>query len=110
VLTHGKPLVFGKNGDKGIRLNGHALEIVRLDGKTTTEADLIVHDETDAVLAFLLSTMQPPAFPTPIGVFRAVDRPTYEAALKQQVEQARAKDGPGDLDDLFNRGDTWVVN
>ncbi len=110
VLVHGKPLVFGKNGDKGIRLNGHALEIVRLDGKTTTEADLIVHDETDAVLAFLLSTMQPPAFPTPIGVFRAVDRPTYEAALKQQVEQARAKDGPGDLDDLFNRGDTWVVN
>jgi 2-oxoglutarate ferredoxin oxidoreductase subunit beta len=69
-----------------------------------------VHDETDAVLAFLLSTMQPPKFPTPIGVFRAASRPTYDEALVRQVEQARAQQGAGDLDDLFNRGDTWVVN
>jgi len=109
VLEHGKPLVFGKNRDKGIRLRGHSLEVVEL-GKDSTEADLLVHDETDAVLAFLLSTMQPPKFPTPIGVFRAASRPTYEEALVRQVEQARAQQGAGDLDDLFNRGDTWVVN
>jgi len=109
VLEHGKPLVFGKNRDKGIRLRGHSLEVVEL-GKDSTEADLLVHDETDAVLAFLLSTMQPPKFPTPIGVFRAASRPTYDEALVRQVEQARAQQGAGDLDDLFNRGDTWVVN
>jgi len=108
VLEHGQPLIFGKNRDKGIRLRGHSLEVVEL-GKGATETDLLVHDETDAVLAFLLSTMQPPNFPTPIGVFRATSRPTYDDALVRQVEQSRAKQGPGDLDELFRRGDTWVV-
>jgi 2-oxoglutarate ferredoxin oxidoreductase subunit beta len=108
VLEHGKPLIFGKNRDKGIRLRGHSLEVVEL-GKDATEADLLVHDEANAVLAFLLSTMQPPTFPTPIGVFRATSRQTYDEALVRQVEQSRAKQGPADLDELFSRGDTWVV-
>jgi 2-oxoglutarate ferredoxin oxidoreductase subunit beta len=109
LLEHGQPLRFGKDRDKGIRMRGHSLEVAHL-GKDATEADLIVHDESDPVLAFLLSTMQPPKFPTPIGVFRAVSRPTYEEALVHQVEQAKAKLGPGDLDELFGRGDTWVVS
>ncbi|MBI1813412.1 MAG: 2-oxoacid:ferredoxin oxidoreductase subunit beta [Deltaproteobacteria bacterium] len=109
LLEHGQPLRFGKDRDKGIRMRGHSLEVAHL-GKDSTEADLIVHDESDPVLAFLLSTMQPPKFPTPIGVFRAVSRPTYEEALVHQVEQAKAKLGPGDLDELFGRGDTWVVS
>ena len=71
VLEHGKPLIFGKHRDQGIRMRGHALEVVPL-GNGVTEADLVVHDETDQVLAFLLSLMSPPKFPTPIGVFRAV--------------------------------------
>lgn len=110
VLEHGKPLVFGKNRDKGIRMRGHSLEVVEIGTNGVTEADLIVHDEKDTVLAFLLSSMQAPQFPSPIGVFRSVDRPTYDEGLVRQVEQAKVKQGVGDLDDLFNRGDTWVVN
>ena len=77
VLEHGKPLIFGKNRDKGIRLRGHALEVVQL-GNGVSEADLVVHDETDPALASCSALMTPPKFPTPIGVFRAVTRQTYE--------------------------------
>jgi 2-oxoglutarate ferredoxin oxidoreductase subunit beta len=107
VLEHDRPLVFGKNRDKGIRMNGHSLEVVRL-GSSVTEADLIVHDERNDALAFLLSSMQPPKFPTPIGVFRAVERETYDAAINAQIQTASAGHG-GDLDELFGRGDVWEV-
>ncbi len=108
VLEHGKPLVFGKNRDKGIRMSGHRLEVVEL-GKGFGESDLLVHDERDDALAFLLSTMQPPKFPSPIGVFRAVDRASYDAAINAQLQKAREEQGEGDLDALFSRGDTWEV-
>jgi len=108
VLEHGKPLVFGRHRDKGIRLRGHALEVVAL-GDGVTEADLVIHDETDPVLAFLLSTLGPPRFPTPIGVFRAVTRETYEGIVADQITSARQRQGDGDLDELLNRGDTWTV-
>ena len=107
VLEHGKPLIFGPNSEKGIRLNGLAPEI------TNSEAtDLWVHDETcaDPTPAFLLSRMRAPQFPEPIGVFRAVDRPTYDDAINEQVEQAVAEKGPGDMNALLRSGDTWTVN
>jgi 2-oxoglutarate ferredoxin oxidoreductase subunit beta len=108
VLEHGKPLVFGKNRDKGIRMHGHSLDVVAL-GNDVSESDLIVHDEKDPVLAFLLSQMTPPKFPTPIGIFRTVDRPTYEAVLSEQIRSAKQRQGEGDLDELLHRGDTWTV-
>ena len=81
-LEHGKPLIFGKNRDKGIRLNGMDPEVVEL-GKGISEDDLLFHDEkaprTD--LAYLLSRMRHPDFPEPIGVFRDVDRPTYDELM-----------------------------
>jgi 2-oxoglutarate ferredoxin oxidoreductase subunit beta len=110
VLEHGKPLVFGKNRDKGIRLgSGLHPEVVEL-GKGISEADLLVHDERDPTLAYFLSRMGPPDFPTPIGVFRAVDRPRYEEAMESQIAAARTRLGEGDLDALLNRGDTWDVS
>jgi 2-oxoglutarate ferredoxin oxidoreductase subunit beta len=109
VLEHGRPLVFGKQRDKGIRLRGHAFEVVPL-GDGISEADLVVHDETDPVLACLLSLMSPPAFPTPIGVFRAVTRETYENIVAEQLRSVTQRHGEGDLDELLNRGDTWTVS
>jgi 2-oxoglutarate ferredoxin oxidoreductase subunit beta len=108
VLEHGKPLVFGRNRDKGIRMAGHRLEVVTLGGGVA-ESDLLVHDEQDDALAFLLSTMQPPEFPSPIGVFRAMHRTPYDRAMNEQIEQARSQYGDGDLDQLFSQGDTWEV-
>jgi 2-oxoglutarate ferredoxin oxidoreductase subunit beta len=109
-LEHGKPLVFGKNRDKGIRLNGMDPEVVTL-GNGITEEDLLVHDEqaTEPSLAYLLSRMRQPAFPEPIGVFRAVDRPKYDELLNAQVRQAVEGEGEGDLEQLFHSGDTWSV-
>ncbi len=108
-LEHGKPLIFGKNRNKGIRLNGMQLEVVEL-GKGIEEDDLLFHDEKmqEPSLAYLLSRMTNPEFPEPIGVFRAVDRPRYEERLNDQIAEAKAK-RTGNLEALFNTGDTWVV-
>src|SRR5580704_756693 len=87
-LEHGRPLVFGKHREKGIRLNGMNPEIVEL-GKGVNEDDLLFHDEklTEPTLAYLLSRMRHPEFPEPIGVFRQVDRPRYEELLNAQIAE-----------------------
>jgi 2-oxoglutarate ferredoxin oxidoreductase subunit beta len=110
-LVHGKPLIFGKNRDKGIRLNGMDPEVVEL-GKGITEDDLLFHDEKapEPSLAYLLSRMRhEDGYPEPIGVFRCVERPRYDAMINEQIEQATSERGVGDLDKLFQTGDTWEV-
>ncbi len=107
VLEHGKPLIFGKNRDRGIRLRNFQPEVVQL-GDGVTEADLLVHDEHNPALAYLIARLGPPRFPTPIGVFTSVERPCYEEAMAAQIAAARERGGP-DLAALFGRGDTWVV-
>ena len=109
-LEHGKPLVFGKNRDKGIRLNNMTPEVVSLGGDIK-EDDLIFHDERsdNPALAFLLSRMHYPECPEPVGVFRAVQRPTFEDRLVEQLNTAVQKQGRGRIEDLFDDGETWVV-
>ncbi|MCP4509413.1 MAG: 2-oxoacid:ferredoxin oxidoreductase subunit beta [Fuerstiella sp.] len=109
-LEHGKPLIFGKERDKGIRLNAHGRpEVVELSG--ISEDDLLFHDEEadDPSLAFLLAQMRHPEFPEPLGVLRNVSRTVYDEAVRDQVSHARETLGEGDLEKLFNSGDTWVV-
>jgi 2-oxoglutarate ferredoxin oxidoreductase subunit beta len=111
LLEQGKPLVFGKSRDKGIRMNGINLEVVTLGGEVT-EKDLIVHDEAhpNPAYAFLLSRMDgTPGFPTPLGVLHAVDAPRYETGMSDQLRQVVAKKGKGDLGQLLRAGDTWEV-
>ena len=110
-LEHGKPLIFGKNREKGIRLNGMEPEVVEL-GKGITEDDLLFHDEKapEPSLAYLLSRMRYPEFPEPIGVFRAVDRPRYDQMLNDQIAKAREQQGEGDLQALIHSGETWSVS
>ena len=105
---HGKPLVFD-GGSKGIRLNGFLPEVV--DVADDNHEGLLVHDEKSPSnqLAFLLSRMRHPEFPEPIGVFRDVDRATYDDQINDQVDDARAEQKEGDLATLFNSGDTWTV-
>ncbi|MBL8827677.1 MAG: 2-oxoacid:ferredoxin oxidoreductase subunit beta [Planctomycetaceae bacterium] len=109
-LEHGKPLIFGKNRDRGVRLHGLDPEVVEL-GKGISEDDLLFHDERAAEpsLAYLLSRMRYPDFPEPIGVFRAVERPMYDELLNEQIAKAKAKCGEGNLQQLFESGDTWLV-
>lgn len=109
-LEHGKPLIFGKNRDKGVRLNGAGNpEIVSLS--EVKEDDLLFHDEQahDLTPAFRLAQMRWPHSPEPMGVFRAVERPTYDGEVDRQFHKIIADQGPGSLEALFNSGDTWEV-
>jgi len=107
-LEHGQPMRFGKTMEKGIRLNGLKPEVVNVDD--VGEENLLVHDERAAepTLAYLLSRMGPPAFPTPVGVFRAIDKPVYDQLLMEQVRAAQERN-PTDLNALYRQGQTWVV-
>src|SRR5688572_7683267 len=110
-VVHGKPLIFGKNREKGIRLNGTEPEVVEL-GKGIPEDDLLFHNEKaeEPTHAYLLSRMRREnGFPEPIGVLRCLQRPCYEIELNRQIETARSKRGDGDLNALFNAGETWMV-
>ncbi len=111
TLEHGKPLIFGKDRNKGIRLNGTTPEVVEL-GNGFTEGHLLVHDETreDPAIAYILARMQHPKYPVPMGVLRAVERPTYEDLMEQQLRDAVAREGEGDLEALLAEGDTWTVD
>ncbi len=109
-LEHGQPMLFGKEKDKGLRINAMKMEVVQL-GNGITEADLLVHDETreDPSIAFLLSRMDYPEYPVPVGVIRAVRRPTYDELMTQQIDLAIATEGEGDLKEILHEGDTWTV-
>jgi 2-oxoglutarate ferredoxin oxidoreductase subunit beta len=109
-LQHGKPLIFGKDRTKGIRLHGLDPEIVGL-GNGISVDDLLIHDERaeEPSLAYLLSRMVYPRFPECVGVFRCVQRPTYDELLNKQLEDVIRTKGRGKLDELFASDDTWVV-
>jgi 2-oxoglutarate ferredoxin oxidoreductase subunit beta len=107
VLEHGKPMIFGKNKDKGIRLKDMKPEVVTL-GNGISASDLLVHDETNPVLGFLVSRMAPPQFPTPIGVVRVAERPSFDELMNRQITEAQ-KTGAGDLEKLMHSGDVWTV-
>ena len=109
-LEDGQPLVFGKDRDKGIRMEEFSREVVQL-GHGLTEDDLLVHREglENSSYAYMLSRMEYPEFPQAFGVLRAVERPTYEDMLGAQEETALQKAGPGELAALYHSSDTWEV-
>ncbi len=109
-LEHGKPLIFGHKRDKGIRLVGTHLEIVSTDDVPVD--DLLIHDEKEPnpSIHMMMARMSYPTMPEPIGVLRAVQGvATYDDQINEQVEVATAKKGEGDLQKLFESGDTWDV-
>ena len=109
-LEHGKPLLFGKDRQKGIRLRGFTPEVVSLAEGKYTAADLLVHDENDSTLAFILANMiQNPALPRPMGVFVEQNRPTYEDQMTDQIARAKTKRGEGGLQQLLDGDETWII-
>jgi 2-oxoglutarate ferredoxin oxidoreductase subunit beta len=110
-LKHGEPVRFGADNQLGVAMNEFG------EAKIVNVADvgvdkLVVHDETraDPSLAFALSRLaEHPETPTPVGVFRAVERPTYGVSMQQQIAAASEKSGPGDLAALLRSAPTWTV-
>ena len=107
-LEAGKPLLFGKDKSKGIRLNGLTPEIV--DVASAAPGEILIHQEQASPLyAHLLATMGQPDFPTPMGVIRKTDKPTYDSLIHEQIAQAKAKRGPGTWQQLLHGDSTWTV-
>jgi 2-oxoglutarate ferredoxin oxidoreductase subunit beta len=109
-LEEGKPLIYGKQRNKAIKLQGLHPEITDLEGDGSGQ-DLLIHKEksSDASYAYLLSQMSYPEMPVPFGVFRAIERPTYDDMLNDQVEAMKKEKGPGDLKKLIYGSSTWTV-
>lgn len=108
-VVHGEPMIFGKERDKGIIMNDHHPKVVTL-GETWTEADLVRHNETNPIITNLLLEMTfDPAYPTPFGVLRAVEEPTYDEMLHDQINAVTEAKGEGTLENLFYSGDVWEV-
>jgi len=109
MLTHGKPMVFGKNNDKGIVLDDTKLQVVTI-GVGYEKSDLLVHNETDQHLAYLLSQMRCPEFPEPLGVIYAdPTQPTYEDVVHGQIEEAKTQQAGKGAKELIYSGELWDV-
>jgi 2-oxoglutarate ferredoxin oxidoreductase subunit beta len=112
VLEHGQPMVFGKEKNKGIKLDGFSPVVVDLnDGKHSIN-DLWVHDEKDENLirAFILAHLTDSTdLPTPIGVFRQVIKETYDDGVENQIKAVTQKKGKGTLHQLLYNANTWEV-
>jgi 2-oxoglutarate ferredoxin oxidoreductase subunit beta len=113
-LEHGKPLRFGKDGQKGIRMRrDFTPEVVDVgDGPGQVPlAEIVVHDEhlANPAYAFMLAHMDTPELPVPMGVLRSIEAPCYEDLAAGQMQAAREKAGSGDLKKLLYTGTTWEV-
>lgn len=110
-VEHGKPLLFGKNKDKGLRIGegGSTVEIVTIGENGITEGDVAIHDETNRSLAFLLGQLSTPDFPMAFGVLYRDPRQPYDQAVVAQNAQAVEKQGPPDMNALLRSGHTWTV-
>jgi 2-oxoglutarate ferredoxin oxidoreductase subunit beta len=110
-MRHGEPIRFGTDNSQGVRMKSDGqLEIV--DVADVGEDALLVHDEhrDDPSLAFALSRLAGgPTQPTPLGIFRDVERPVYGDAMEHQLRTAAEQQGPGDVEQMLNSGDTWTV-
>ena len=104
-LEHGEPMVFGKESNKGIVLDGLSLKIVEL-GDEYSASDCLVHDQTNLVAAQLIGHLTEPV---PLGIIYKIEKATYDSAFRDQVSEARKTLGDGDLEALLNAGDTWQV-
>jgi 2-oxoglutarate ferredoxin oxidoreductase subunit beta len=114
-LEHGKPLIFGANNEKGIKLDGVQPKIFSIEDGTGSINDALVYDETSINLANIIAGLsRNPDFPRPVGVFYAQERPRYEESLYAQAEEDKKKYSNGipyhpSIDQLFESDDVWVV-
>ena len=111
ILEHGKPMLFGAERNKGIVLNGFKLEVVTIGSNGITEDDILVHNvkEQDPTLHAMLARMRPPEFPAALGIIRAVDRPTFDSSVLNQLEYEKENAKFNTVDELLQSGDTWEI-
>jgi 2-oxoglutarate ferredoxin oxidoreductase subunit beta len=110
-LEHGKPMIFGKDRNKGLVLDGLKLKVVTIGENGITEKDILVHDmyEEDLTLHSMLVNLNLPEYPVVFGIVRAVKAATYNDLLYEQIAEVQSKSSIKGMDDVFNSGSTWEV-
>ncbi len=111
ILEHGKPMIFGKNNDKGLLLDGFQLKTVTLGENGVTENDLLIHDAhcEDSTLQLKLAMMEGPEFPVAIGVIRDVETESYDEAVVNQIAEIQDKSKIKTFDDLIETCEQWEM-
>ena len=113
-LEQGKPLVFGANKEKGIKLDGFKPVVVDLSEGASAD-DCWIHDDHDFYKAQILVRMFDDPhiaghLPRPFGVFYETERACYEDQMQMQIDEVIAKKGLGDLNKLLRGGETWTIS
>lgn len=111
-LEHGKPLIFGKDRNRGIVLRGTRLEVVTIGENGVSESDILVHDqyERHPGIHMMIARMMPPEFPVALGVIRSVAAPTFDQNLMQVLEFERESSKIKTVDDMLQSGPTWTID
>jgi 2-oxoglutarate ferredoxin oxidoreductase subunit beta len=112
ILKHGQPMVFGKENEKGLVLDGLKLKVVKLGENGITEKSLLVHDakEANPGIQYMLAHMGYPDYPVALGVLRSVEGNTYESDLADQIKDVQTKSKIKCMDDLLVSGSVWQVD
>lgn len=110
-LKHGEPMVFGKEKNKGIRINGTKLEVVTIGENGFTLKDILVHDQysLDPGIHLMLAKLSPPEFPVALGVIRSASFSTYDDQVVEQINNAKQTGRIQCVDDLLNSGDVFEI-
>ena len=107
-LKHNQPLIFGKEQEKCLIQNGFSVEIKNVD--EVTKDKILIHNETAPIsYGNILSELNFPNFPTPMGIIRKEERMTYDEAINEQVNQVIEQKGKGDLDSLLSGPSSWTI-
>ena len=105
-------MVFGKNNDKGLILEGLKLKVVNIGENGITEKSLLVHDakEVNPGIQYMLANMRYPEYPVALGVIRSVEGHTYETDVENQIKEIQKDAKIKCMDDLMLSGSTWKVD
>ncbi len=111
-LEHGKPLIFGKNKEKGIVLRGTTLEVVKIGEDGITEKDLLVHNqyEKDPGVHLMIARMMPPELPVALGIIRSVEAETFETVMEDTIKLARSSSKIKNTDEMLRSANTWTID
>lgn len=111
-LKHGEPMIFGKEKNKGIRINGTKLEIVTIGENGITLDDILVHDQysLDPGIHLMLAKLSPPEFPIALGVIRSASFSTYDDQVVEQINMAKQTAKIKSVDELLNSGDVFEID
>ena len=112
VLKHGEPMVFGKDADKGLILDGLKLRVVKLGENGFNKSNILVHDVTEPNpgIHYMLANMRYPEYPVALGVIRSVPGSTYDEDVHNQIENIKLASKVKCVDDLLNSGSVWTVD